>query len=139
MDPIGLVDSLIVIAQISSTLVNGCYKYRTGVKDARQEISHILDEIIAVRTLVERLIDIVEQRDDASFPSLKVANGPNAPLQRCLEELEDLKSALKLNGDSKPRSTATLWPLEQKEVEERLAALGRIKATFQLAVRADTA
>jgi hypothetical protein len=139
MDPISLVGTLIAIVQISSKLVSVCYEYRTGVKGARREISHILDEIIVVRTLVERLIDVAEQSDDAALHSLKAVNGPNAPLQRCLEELKDLKSALKLNGDLKPRSVALLWPLKQKEVEGRLAALGRIKATLQLAVGADTA
>jgi hypothetical protein len=139
MDPIGLVGTLIAIVEISSKLVSVCYEYRTSVKGARREISHILDEIIVVRTLVERLIDVAEQSDDAALPSLKAVNGPNAPLQRCLEELKDLKSALKLNGNLKPRSVALLWPLKQKEVEGRLAALGRIKATLQLAVGADTA
>jgi hypothetical protein len=139
MDPIGLVGTLIAIVEISSKLVSVCYEYRAGVKGARREISRILDEIIALRTLVEGLIDVAEQSDDGVLPSLKAINGPNAPLQRCLEELQDLNSALKLNGDRTSRSVALLWPLKQKEVEARLAALGRIKATLQLAVGADTA
>lgn len=139
MDPIGFIGTLIAIVQISSTLVSVCYEYRTGVKGARGDISRILDEIIDVRTLVERLIDVAEKNDNAALPSLTAVNGANAPLQRCLEELKDLNSALKLNGNLKSRSVALLWPLKQKEVEGRLAALGRIKATLQLAIGADTA
>lgn len=139
MDPIGLVGTLIAIAQISSKLVSVCYEYRSSVKGSRREISSILDEIIVVRTLVERLIDIAEQSEDVALPSLKTVNGANAPLQSCLEELGDLKSALKLDRNFKSRSVALLWPLKKKEVEGRLAALGRIKATLQLAVGADTA
>lgn len=69
MDPIGLVGTLIAIVEISSKLVSVCYEYRTGVKGARKEISRILDEIIVVRTLVERLIDVAEQSDDVTLPS----------------------------------------------------------------------
>lgn len=139
MDPIGLVGTLIAIVEISSKLVSVCYEYRASVKGARREISRILEEIIVVRTLVERLIDMTEQSEDAALPFLKAVTGPDALLQRYLEELKDFKSSLKLNGNLRSRSVALLWPLKQKEVDGRLAALGRFKATLQLAVGADTA
>lgn len=139
MDPLSLVGALIAISQISSKLVSVCYQYRAAVKGARKDISRVLDEVIAVRTIVERLVDVAEQSKDEALPSLKAVNGPSAPLQRCLEELQDLRTALKPESNPPSKSVALLWPLKQKDVEVRLAALSRIKSTLQLAVGADTA
>jgi hypothetical protein len=142
MEALGVVGTLISIVQISSKLVSVCYQYRASVKDARKDISRILDEVVGVRTLVERLIDLSEQTtDDAEIPSLKAASGANGTLQRCLEELQGLKAALKLNDDGslkQSKSVALLWPLKQKEFDARLQAIARIKSTLQLALAADT-
>lgn len=139
MEPIGLVGTLIAIVDISSKLVKVCYQYCAGVKGARKEISRILEEVVVVRTLVEQLIAVAEQNDDTNLPSLKEVTGPNAPLQRCFEELKDWHSVLKLDDQHQSRSAALSWPLKRKDVETRLAALGRTKATLQLALGADTA
>jgi hypothetical protein len=91
--------------------------------------------------LVERLVELAEQTDVTESPSLEAAGGANGTLQRCLEELQSLKVALKLNDDGSLRqskSVALLWPLKQKEFDARLQAIARIKSILQLALAADT-
>lgn len=141
VEPIGLAGTLIAIVQICGKVVSVCYEYRSGVKSAPREISLVLDEVTSVRNIIERLLNILDADDTSALPSLQSMNEPDAPLQKCLTELLDLKKSLKLEYKLKlklKRSTL-MWPLRRVDVEKRLAAIASIKATLQLAMSADNA
>ncbi|KAF7551513.1 hypothetical protein G7Z17_g4943 [Cylindrodendrum hubeiense] len=135
IDPIGLIGTLIAIVQVCNKVVSVCYEYHSAVKDAPHDIARILNEVASVRNIAERLIRIAEVGKTASIESV---DGPNSPLHQYLSELVDLKKSLKLEKKKGLRSTL-LWPLRQVDVEKKLIVIGRIKATFQLALTADNA
>ncbi|KAH6999962.1 ankyrin repeat-containing domain protein [Ilyonectria destructans] len=135
IDPIGLLGTLIAIVQVCNKVVSVCYEYRSAIKDAPHDIARVLDEVANVRNIAERLIRIAEVGQTASLESI---DGPNSPLRQYLFELIDLKKSLKLEKKQGLRSTL-LWPLRRSDVEKRLVAIQRIKATFQLALSADNA
>lgn len=140
-EPISLAGSLIAILQICGKVISVCYEYRSGVKSAHREISLVLDEVTSVRNIIERLLNILDADDISALPSLRSMNQPDAPLQKCLGELLDLKKSLKLENKLKlilKRSTL-VWPLRRADVERRLAVIASIKTTLQLAMSADNA
>lgn len=139
-EPLGLVGSLIAIVQISSKVVAICYEYRRSVLNAPREISQILDEVASIRNIVERLVKIANDDEQAmALPSLSSMNQPDAPLARCLAELTSLKSRLKLEKGLRAKGRALIWPFKEVEVHKSLDNIRRIKGTLQLAISADSA
>ena len=127
---------MIAIVQVCSKVVSVCYEYRSGVKDAPKDASRILDEVASIRNIAENLVKIAESDLEPESSSLQIINEAGGPLHKCLNELVDLKSTLKL-GKGMSRKAALIWPFKQSEAEKRLAVIARIKATLQLAVSAD--
>lgn len=138
IDPIGLVGTLIAVIQVCNKIVSVCYEYRNGVRDASSDISRILDETSSIGHLAERLLKTAEADYNAHLPTLQSLNEPENPLRRCLTELVDLKTTLKLGRKVGLRSTLT-WPFKRPEAERRLLAIERTKTTLQLALSADNA
>lgn len=94
VEPISLAGILIAIVQICGKVVSICYEYRIGVKSAYRDITLVLDEVTSVRNIIERLLDILDADDTSALQSLRSMNEPDAPLQKCLGELLDLKRVL---------------------------------------------
>lgn len=138
IDPIGLVGTLIAVVQVCNKIISVCYEYRNGIRDASGDISRILDETSSIRTLAERLLKTAEADHRADLPSLQSLDDAENPLRRCLTELVDLKTILKLGRKVGLRSTL-VWPLKRPEAERRLLAIERAKTTLQLALSADNA
>jgi hypothetical protein len=138
IDPIGLVGTLIAVVQVCNKIISVCYEYRNGIRDASGDISRILDETSSIRTLAERLLKTAEADYRADLPSLQSLDDAENPLRRCLTELVDLKTILKLGRKVGLRSTL-VWPLKRPEAERRLLAIERAKTTLQLALSADNA
>lgn len=140
VEPLGLVGSLIAIIQISSKVVAICFEYRRSVMNAPREISQILDEVASIRNIVERLVKIADDDEQAmALPSLSSTNQPDAPLARCLFELTSLKSRLKPEKGLRAKGRALIWPFKEAEVYKSLDTIRRIKGTLQLAISADNA
>lgn len=130
IEPIGLVGTLIAIVQVCSKVVSVCYEYRSGVKDAPKDASRILDEVAGIRNIAESLVKVAESELEPEATTQQ--------LVQCLDELMQLKTALKLDKGM-GRKAALKWPFKQSEAEKRLAVIGRIKATLQLALSAGNA
>lgn len=138
IDPIGLVGTLIAIIHVCNKVVTVCYDYRTGVRDAPQEISRILNEVSSVRSVAQRLLQVAETDQTGALPSLQAMTSDDGTLSKCLTELVDLKTSLKLGKRSALKS-AFVWPLKRSEAERKLQSIGQMKETLQLALSADTA
>ena len=139
MDPVSIAGTLIAIIQISGKVVSLCYEYRRNVKNASAEISQLLEEVTSVRDVVERLHTVADAGEESG--ELQASDGiaeRDTLLVRCLHEMQSLKAKLKLGKGVKGKSKLLVWPLKKKEVYESLATIGRIKATLQLALSADT-
>lgn len=138
IDPIGLVGTLIAIIQVCNKVVSVCYDYRNGVRGAPREISLVMDEVASVGEIARRLFQIAETNASSESPLLQTMTTGGGTLEKCLNELVDLKTSLKL-GKKTGKITALVWPWKQPEAERRLQIIGRIKLTLQLALSADNA
>lgn len=139
VEPIGLVGTLIAIAQVCSKLVSVCYDYHIGVRDAPQDISRILDEISSVGAIAQQLVKISSAEHGSALPVLREMDKKDGPLPKALSELQELKQSLKLGKPSSRRRRDLVWPLKRAEADKKLQAIALIKSTLQLALAADNA
>lgn len=134
MDPLSITGTLIAFVQVCSTVIITCRNYHKSTKDAAKDILRILGEVEDVRNITQRLIAIACADHAADLSSLQAMGDSDSSLQRCLDELIDLKASLK------PSKLGNLtWHFKKVEVEAKLQTLATVKATLQLGLAADNA
>jgi hypothetical protein len=85
---------------------------------------------------------LANESNSASLQTLKLINDDDGPLKQCHSELEGLLVRLKPeDGASKVKLAlrSLKWPLNSKDVEKALLAIGRYKSSFVLALSTDQA
>ncbi|KAF8538591.1 hypothetical protein BDD12DRAFT_139382 [Trichophaea hybrida] len=135
--------SVIAVIQVSGQIFNLCRDYYFAVKDARDDIQLLLDELTALQDVLESVAEMIEISDTSKLSILEILSKPNGPLEQCLAELNALET--KLNSDARDTGErmrrfgrrALKWPFTCKDVEKSVGIIGRHKATFSLALTAD--
>ena len=61
MDILSSVASVIAVIQISGVVIDICYQYRTGVKNAPKSIIRLMNEVRGIRTVLEELETALEE------------------------------------------------------------------------------
>jgi hypothetical protein len=134
MDPLSITGTLVAFAQICGNVIITCRRYQQSTKDAAKDISRILGEVEDVRSITQRLIAMALADHAADLSSLQAMNDSDSSLQRCLDELVDLKASLK------PTKLGKLtWHFKKAEVDAKIQTLANVKATLQLGLAADNA
>jgi hypothetical protein len=141
MDGISAAASIITLVQISAQIINLCRTYYSQVRDASTDIQRLREEITSLQNVLTKVADLANAPDSAELSTLGLLNQPDGPAQQCLTELIAL--AAKLNpGQGKDTMKqfglrALKWPFSSKEVGRAVTAIGRHRATFNLALAAD--
>jgi hypothetical protein len=139
MDPISLTASAIAILQISGTIINLCYNYRSRVKNAAKEASRIVNELNSLRSVIESLFIILED-ESAKFTehsALEKLAQDNGSLTRCISELKALERKLEPREGWRAARAAIFWPLKESDMKKFLQDVERTKSTTQLALAVD--
>lgn len=143
---VGLVASIIGIAQLTGKLVQVEYDYIGGVKDAPSTLRKLVDELQSLSKVLTILQGHARKDKSLKFTALQSLNGQNGPLVGIHRELEKLLLKLKPGGKGlrssiswrlKGTISKLKWPLEEGETLEHIARIERYKSTFQLALSAD--
>src|SRR5436189_3788063 len=141
MDGISAAASILAVIQISGQVINLCRTYYSEVRDASTDIQRLREEITALQNVLTKVADMANTSDSVKLSTLDLLNQPDGPAQQCLTELITL--AAKINpGQGKDTMKqfglrALKWPFSSKEVGRAVTAIGRHKATFNLALAAD--
>ena len=141
MDVFNAAASIITVIQISGQLFDLCRTYYLEVKDARIDIQRLRSEAISLHDVLASVKDLADAPESAKLPILGLLNKPDGPVQQCMTELEGLTAKLEL-GQGKDRmkkfgSRALKWPFSSRDIDKAINAIGRHKATFNLALTAD--
>jgi hypothetical protein len=129
MDPV----SILTIIDLSAKVLLACYRLQSQIKDAKSDITQLIDELESVSTVLTELHAIVTADTIPSLGTISVANVESGPLAAVRHVLDDLQR--KLQPFSKPGLKAKLlWPLESKSIKEKVAVLQNAKSTLQLAI-----
>jgi DNA repair exonuclease SbcCD ATPase subunit len=140
MDPLSITASAIAIIQISGAIINTCYTYRSRLKSASKDASRIINELNALRTIIEDLYQLLydENKTKAIYEStLSKLSQPDGILATCLASLEELSKKLEPKEGWKATKAAILWPLKESDMKRALQDIDITKDTVQLALAAD--
>lgn len=144
MEGLAGASSVTAIIDISAQIFMLCHKYLSEVKDAKQDIRRLRDEVTSLQNVLENVADFADADASAKLSTLSLLNQPDGPVQQCQAELEGLFAKLKAGrgdgGDMKKFGLRALgWPFKKKDVDSTVEVISRYKATFNLALTADTA
>ena len=155
MDPLSLTVATIALLQTATSVVQICYAYRTGLKDAPKDVARLTEEVTSLRSVLESLVKLSEMAEitdtsdgvDASAQSrllaLKLLHKPDGPLDQCTAELEALNEKLTapITGwktTSFGKAVRKLkWPMTEQDITSTLTNIERLKTTFNLALATD--
>ena len=117
MDPLNGAASVLAVIQIAATIVSTCYKYRTGAKDARKDITLIINELDSLRDVLKNLEAIFEdeaEEPESRLETVSLLMKPDGPLTQCKLELANLEKKLAIPKDRLGQIKKTLlWPLKE--------------------------
>lgn len=141
MDGLSAAASVIAVIQISLQVYDLCQSYHSGVKNAREDIEHLSNEVWSLKGILTNLKDLAENPGSTNQSKLDSLTQQNGPLQQCQKDLDELVTKL---SDAKGKNNmrkwgfrALKWPFSSKDVEKLLETIGRHKETFSLALTVD--
>jgi hypothetical protein len=133
--------SVIAVLQLTASVINVCYVYQDGVRNAPRDLNRITDQLVGLRAVLENLLKLAQTEDSAGCPrlsTLKLLTAPDGPLPKCETELKRLKEKLEpATGGWRKFGQAVTWPLKEGEVRVTLDHIERTKVILHLALTAD--
>jgi hypothetical protein len=140
MDPLSITASAIAIVQISGAIINACYNYRSRLKSASNDASRIINELNALRTVIEALCQLLNDENETSpihESTLRRLSQADDILATCLASLEELSKRLEPKEGWRATKAIILWPLKESDMKRALQDIDITKDTVQLALAAD--
>ncbi|KAH0533900.1 hypothetical protein FGG08_007482, partial [Glutinoglossum americanum] len=141
MDGLSAAAGVIAVVQISGQVFDLCRTYYLEVKDARKDIKRLRDEVTSLQDVLANVADLADAPGSAKLSILGLLNRPDGPVQQCQTDLIGLVEKLEpWQGKDKMKQfglRALKWPFSSKDVDKAITAIGRYKATFNLALTAD--
>ncbi|MCJ1387629.1 hypothetical protein MMC18_000472 [Xylographa bjoerkii] len=141
MDGLSAAASVIAVIQISGQVSSLCRAYYLEVKDARNEIQRLREEVAALEDVLTKVMDLADDPTATEVEVLKLVNQTEGPVQQCQAFLTDLVAQLKKGQGSDTMKRfglrALKWPFSSKDVKACLETIARHKATFTLAIALD--
>lgn len=137
MDPVSVAASVIGIVQLTATIVKICGVYASKVKDAKQDILRLGEEVDAFRKTLTTLHDFMSEADGAEFI---VHDDLLANIARCFTMLSEFekKIDLKTTQSAIRRKLQLLkWPLKHEDLDRAIEQIERYKAMFSLSLLID--
>ena len=135
MDPLSITASIIALLEATSTVISLCSKYPKAASTA----SRIVEETKSLCNVLELLKKLAKKADKSQFVALRLLHEPDGGLLAlCLVQLKTLERKLAPSSSKKSRlRQVVLWPLTEKDTNETLQTIERIKATLTLAITSD--
>ena len=148
MDGLSAAASVIAVLQAANCIISICYDFRAALKHQPWALTQCLDELIELRTVLERLERLSRDSAPPRPPSASkqrclqlLCDDENGALTFCSRELARLENLFTVSGSpqratSKRRAfaQAVQWKLRDHDVKACLARLERCKATLSLAL-----
>lgn len=126
--------SVIAVVQLSDRVVSLCGKYAFGVKDAREDIQRLSNEITELLVVVKRVEE--SNREPLNYYSTETTQELKKCLEDCRLELTKLEKELaSARAGFWPR--ALIWPLRSKDIAKVVETLRSRRDTIHFALTAD--
>lgn len=142
MDPLSITASIIAVIQLTGTVVSAVYGYRKDVKNAPEDAARIIQDLIGLSQILEKLLQMIEQEKSARATRLSSVEGlfkPDGPLESCQETLQRLDAKLQPEDGWRGVKQSLTWPLKKDYIRKALDDVATAKATIALALTVDQA
>lgn len=134
MDP----GTALAVVQIAAKALSLIAEYYSDVKNAKEDVERLRNEILAFQNVVQKLLELIGRQDAKRLPTSTQIVTAIKDSQKDLGALEQkLSPSKKKKAMKRMGFRALAWPFTSKEVEKYIANLERHKATFTLALNTD--
>lgn len=140
MDPLSISASIIAVLQVSGSLISTCYEYRRLLRNKAHDVQLLIQQLSALRTVLENLLEIVDVdqlRDKPRLRAIASLTSPNGVLENCKKSLGSLQTKLIPKQGWRAVRDKILWPLGEKEVREQEQEIQRMVADLKFAMAVD--
>lgn len=134
MDP----GTALAVVQIAAKALSLIAEYYSDVKNAKEDVERLRNEILAFQNVVQKLLELIGRQDAKRLPTSTQIVTAIKDSQKDLGALEQkLSPSKKKKAMKRMGFRALAWQFMSKEVEKYIANLERHKATFTLALNTD--
>lgn len=137
MDP----GTAIAVGQVSAKILSIIWKYYSEVKDAKNEVTHLADEIQDFHNVMQKFLELLQK--DSMVAKVPASASLITTIEQSLSDINILESKLDPGTGAKVMKRvgkrALKWPFTKKEVDEWVTRFQRLKGTLILALNADQA
>ncbi|KAI1032372.1 hypothetical protein LB504_013200 [Fusarium proliferatum] len=137
-EALGVASSVIAVVDLSAKVFSLCLRYSREVKNAKDDIEKLHEEVATFQTAAKELQTLVE---GPRGKELKVSRQLMSAIEDGCSRLEDLEKRLQPSTRRKRMSRfgirALKWPFESKEVKGTIEDLERCRTTISLALNID--
>jgi hypothetical protein len=137
--------NVITVIQAANAVINICYNFRAALKKSPWALTRVLEEVTALRSVLERIELSVSSDQGPSVcdsKALQVAcSSVSGPLPTCLSALSHLEGILSSSMSPSGRASkfhalaqAVTWQLKDDEFIAILGRIERCKSTLSLAI-----
>lgn len=138
MAGIGEAASVIAVIQISEDILSLCWKYYSGVKDAKKDMERLRDEVKSLNDVLMKVQRLLQAPEAIRLP---VSNALAERIKQYMSELEGLRNRLDPGKGQKTMRRLGLralkWPFISEDVDKIITMLNRHRETFHLALNVD--
>lgn len=130
--------TVLAVAQLAGALAGICGKYIKEVKNAKQEILQLQDQIEALRKVLESLSRLLE--DPSHLDCLGNTRKLDGDIDRCRSTLENLKKKIELveiRGAMRKIGIRLKWPLDSDEVTVAIKSIKNYRSYFNSTLQLD--
>lgn len=135
MDP----GTAIAVGQVSAKVLSLIWKYYSGVKDAKNDIQHLVSELQDLHTVFEKCEELIQKSSLAT--KISASASLRITTEQALSDVKVLEVKLDPGAGKKAkrrlRKRALKWPLEKNEVNDWVARFERHKTSLNLALSMD--
>ncbi|RKL05933.1 Vegetative incompatibility protein HET-E-1 [Fusarium oxysporum] len=137
-EALGVASSVIAVVDLSAKVFSLCLQYSREVKNAKDDIEKLREEVATFQTTAKELQTLVE---GPRGKELKVSQQLTSAIEDSCSRLEDLEKRLQPSTHQKRMSRfgirALKWPFESKEVKGTIEDLERYRGTISLTLIID--
>ena len=140
MDPLSVTASIIAVIQLTGSVVSAVYGYRRDVKHAPEDAAKIIQDLIGLSQILEKLLQMIEKERSAKTAQLSSVEGlvkPDGPLESCQKTLHHLNAKLQPEHGWRGVKQSLVWPLKKDYIKKTLDDIAAAKATIGLALTVD--
>ncbi|KAK6349854.1 hypothetical protein TWF696_006117 [Orbilia brochopaga] len=137
---LGLVASVIQVAQVAQIVLTTCCRYIGKVRHAADDVNRTIQGVGQLVAILSDLKIVIESKNETERTRLKALMEPHGPLTLCEAAIKELETKLSpAAGPGRMTFREKLkWPFESKRITEILNTIEKQRSLLELVLVADT-